>query len=716
MKPFSFIKPVTLSKPDKSLVKIIYPESYKHLKTLINDMDQIVAVDIETNGTKVHLDSYVVGIGIADANHIYYFPIDKQKTYNDLLGLLKSKTLIGFNINFDASYFHRDYSKYIKQPISGPNLKWHDWKYDCYALYKQLANEGWPGQTWNLKGAQLDLLGWEDKGDVELRKWLIDNNHYTSVSLEEKNGYDYRADIERYCKPDLSKMYLAPPEILGYYCGLDAYSTYLLYDKIFKPSIETLPDSAQSLFWFYHTELFIVSVKWNIEQQLRGLVINTDNLKSYMTELEQEIINEKERFLTHKDVAPYLEERRQMALASHKAKQPKEFNKDGSKSKTYLKWLQKHENKQARSYFNMNSGRHLQWLFYEKLKYPVLLRTKNNNPAVDKKALMAWGETGQILKSHNDKVKELSYVQACIDMTENDILHPQYRIPGTLTCRIAGSGSFNVQQQPKSKRYLKEWVPRKGMTWVDADVESLEAVVLAELSQDKTMRLLYDPSQAKNDIYLYVGAFLPGIKTNILKYYDPHNPTVEGIALAKKHCKKERQIAKTCVLGFQYGMGPKKLHMSLRLQGVELTEQDAYEIYKAYWDLFQGIKDYQQHLETEWRRKNGWVYNGIGRPVCIFEGMMKDIVNRVVQSTGHDILMYINYQLYQLRDESNINFYPIIIDWHDASLVECSEADGEAVINLFKKAYELTNEWLDGDLLIRTVPQIVNNLSESKCE
>lgn len=728
--PYGLLKPTKSAKPSKEAVQIITPQTRTEVRSLISNLEDLVAVDIETKGNKVHdPTSYVVGLGVADSKTILYFNLKEchESIYQELLIQLQTKILFGFNINFDAGYLHRDLSLILGQPFSGANLKWHDWKYDVYGLYKQLANEGWPGQEWNLKSAQIDLIGWETKGNVELGQWLVDNDHYTTTSIEKKADHYYRivhnaveGDVPRWCKPDYSKMYLAPSEILGYYCGLDAASTYILLTEVFIPAVERLPSFAQTNFWYYHQDLFITNVKWHIEQQLRGLKVNTEALIEYTKVLEQEIKQAEKDFFNHPDIKPHVDLYNQEIIQAYKTKEPPQYVKSGAISKNWLKWSEKYNEIKSTNHFNLNSGRQRAWLFYDRLEYPVILRTDKGNPAVDKKALLAWGEPGKILKMNNDKVKELGYVQACIEQVNtaaDGLLHLQFRLPGTLTCRTAGAGNFSCQQQPKSKRYLQEWKPREGMVWIDVDIESLEAVVLAELSQDKTMQYLYDPKNPKQDIYLYVGSFLPKIGDAIKKAgYNPDTPTPEGIASAKKLAKKERQIAKTCVLGFQYGMGPKKLRQSLALEGVKLTEDEAYEIYCAYWDLFGGIKEYTKHLEAEWRKRGGWFYNGIGRPITCYEPFLRDITNRCVQSTGHDVLMYINYQLYQLREETQVEFYPIIIDWHDASLVECAEENSTRVLEIFNEAYRRTNDWLKGTLEIRTKPQIVHNLAQSKCE
>jgi len=194
----------------------------------------------------------------------------------------------------------------------------------------------------------------------------------------------------------------------------------------------------------------------------------------------------------------------------------------------------------------------------------------------------------------------------------------------------------------------------------------LEQVVLAELSKDESLFKIYGPGAKKNDIYLFNGAHLPGIKDAILgSGYNPNNPTPESISKAKKECKKERGIAKVITLGSSYGMGPKKLKLTLALQGIKITSDESYELYKRYWELYSGVKEYERFLLKELEENKGWVLNGIGRPVGCAKNYEKDIVNRVVQGTGHDLhILYIHINN-QLFEENKIKVDGIVWDFHD---------------------------------------------------
>jgi len=370
--------------------------------------------------------------------------------------------------------------------------------------------------------------------------------------------------------------------------------------------------------------------------------------------------------------------------------------------------------------FNLNSGPQLSWLLYEKLGYPVLLYTKKQKPATGGKALGAMGEIGALLRKHDRMHKELSYVDAYLTMlTDDDRLHPSFRVPGTLTGRLAGKAP-NIQQVPKSAGTMKNFIPDKGCVFVDCDHKALEQVVLAELSEDPALMKLYGPGAKPNDVYLFVGANFPGgIGSKIRATgYDPEHPTAESVAKAKKECKHERSIyCKKTVLSAAYGAGWKKMHQEFQLAGADVSEEDAQGIHASYWDTFAGVKRYGYRLLEEWRVRGGWVLSGTGRPIAVDEKYKKDIVNRVCQATGHDIhMMYVKI-IKQLFIDAGIEVRPIVLDWHDQSIVQCRKEDAKQVAFLMEKAaYKLLNAKLGGIIPMEGEAMIVRNMAECKLE
>ena len=182
-------------------------------------------------------------------------------------------------------------------------------------------------------------------------------------------------------------------------------------------------------------------------------------------------------------------------------------------------------------------------------------------------------------------------------------------------------------------------------------------------------------------------------------------------------CSKLVWIAKVITLGSSYGMGAKKLKMNLGLQGIKITDKQAYNMHSAYWELYSGVKEYEAFLLEEHKDNNGFVINGIGRPVCCAADYTKDIVNRVVQSTGHDIHMLYMDICHRLLNEAGIEHDGIVWDFHDQTIIECNAEDVHRVKQIIGyDAYEVLNQELDGQIHLKGDPQIIRSMADAKCE
>jgi DNA polymerase I-like protein with 3'-5' exonuclease and polymerase domains len=785
--PYSLLKQIKTDKPPKAAVEIYSSlQTVYKLKQILEGITGLVVVDIESKGLQAaHPDFRIVGIGLATADRILYFarPACSDSVWSYLLEWLASPDLIlcGHNIFFDSAGLKKE---------SGLD---YNWRYCTYGLLRQLSTEGWPGQEWGLKPAQINLLGWQDTNQIELAQWLLDNGYTQSISKDYKDGsvrveYPGEFDTEiineetqeskqipkvRYLMPDYGEMWRAPADILGYYCGLDCASTYMLLTEVLLPAISRLPPRAQELIYWYHCEVFTTNVRLNVEQQLRGLKIDKDKLIKHNEWLVTEIKLAEQNFFNHPQIKAAIIRYNQLKVQEIEDAKPEKYlklklprepkikvKKNGEISKAwlewdinykkalaegpaiskhYLKWEQKLEEAKQKNHFNINSGKQRQWLFYTELGYPVIIRTKNKKdrkapgqPATDKKALLGWGEPGKLLKYNNDLVKEQSYVQSCLDnliknADDTYCIHPQFQMPGTLTGRLAGSGGINIQQLPGSQRYLSCWRARENFVLVACDHDALENIVTTQLTKDKSLWKLYGPGQPPNDGHLFTGSAIPGLKEKILAAgYNPNNPTLEGIKNASKEAKKERAIAKKINYSSVYGAGANKIRQELALEGIKLTLEEAEAMLAAYWELYKGVKQYEAYLLKEWKKRGGWIYNGIGRPIGLYgqieerygqqrlTGKLKDIVNSSVQSTGHDLQMIWVYELYCLFKERNLTAYPWIVDFHDASIFEVKTEYAQAVLDCFPEAYRRLNEWLQAEIPIKGTAKLADNLYEAK--
>lgn len=683
--------------------------NYNRYSDLIRRLyeSRIVAIDFETKGGDYSADLEVIGVGLAWDNgacYIDWSSPDNRST--DLLNMIATHPgLIAHNVYFDGGVFHK---------ILGRHAEWHA----CtYALLAKLHNES-PESRWGLKDAQVNLLGWADSNEGDLDRWLVSNGYYKGVRRVDNSPETL---LELYnqgkLKPEKGEMWRAPADILGKYCQLDAEACYLLYTKVLEPVANkffVLRD------WFH--EEFMHLIKQLIDQKMHGMLTDREGLRLYGEDLKSDIASLSAQFMADPRVKQAAAEIENEMRAEVYNKEPVKYTKSGKINKNYEKWLARCElidsGGMPEYNFNIQSGDQLRKLFYDKLGYVPEIFTDNETnpqPAVSIKAMKKMGDLGLLLVERADRVKALSYVDAYLELTEGrGTMHPSFRAPGTVTGRLSGKDP-NLQQMPKTKAMMNQFLARPGHVWVDLDFSALEPVVLTEFSQDENMMLIYGDGRPSNDIYLFVGAHIPGMGDKIRGVgYDPRNPTKEGLGRAKKECKHERNICKTVVLACQYGAGAKKVHQTLEEQNIFLDYWEVEKVHSGYWDLFAQVKDFERSLYFEWKRNKGYILNGMGRPMAVPERYNKDILNRFVQSTGHDILtMYIRI-LCDMVESAGIPYKPIIIDFHDATTIEVPETRGEETKEIFNKAMAELNRKLQGTIKLKGVPVIGRTLADCK--
>jgi DNA polymerase I-like protein with 3'-5' exonuclease and polymerase domains len=667
----------------------------------------IIAIDFETRGAEVSSDDFdIIGLGLAwDRGSVYFHwedlrPHNRQLIAEFILGT--QAQLIAHNIYFDGAVIRK---------LMGDHPQW---RACTYALLSMLHNES-PESRWGLKDAQVKLLGWETSNEGDLDRWLVTNGYYTGTKLKEETPEILAQKYEeRKLRPDKGEMWRAPQDILGKYCILDAESTYLLYTEILSPTLDKFPGFKD----FYHKELMHL-ILILVDQKLHGIEMDVEGLRGRRDYLGEIADRKHEEFMAHPLVAPHTQEIQDSMRRVLYEKAPAEYKIDGGISKNFLKWKEKVKLMEAGELpeynFNLQSGPQLRELLYNRLKFPVKITTETGEASTAAKALRVMGDIGSILSERMDAVKSLSFIDKYLELLGTKrIIHPSFRCPGTVTGRLT-SKEPNLQQVEKSKAMMSLFRARPGTVWIDLDFSALEPVVATEFSQDRNMLAIYGDGRPSNDIYCFVMAAVPGMGERARSIgYDPYNPTKESLARVKKEMKKERSICKTVTLACQYGAGVRKVHQSLEEQEIYLSYEEVEAIHSGYWSLFAGLKDFAKSLEYEWRRNKGYVLNGLGRPMAVPEDYRKDLLNRFVQSTGHDILVKYIYLLSEELYRMQVPWAPVIIDWHDSTAIEVPEEYRDAAIQAFNNSMDTLNVVVGGTIKLKGTPSWGYTLSDIK--
>lgn len=382
----------------------------------------VLALDFETQGLDAHSDQKVVGVGLSDGKFAVYIPTlikdvgemdaDSITLFGEWLG---TKKLVGHNVGFDGTWYRKTFGKAA------------NWIMCTQGMFKQLATEGWLGQSWSLKVAMTEILGWDAPNTDLLHGWLKEH------------------------KLKLGDMWQAPVVILGSYCALDSAATYQLYDyfSTFRSKFTALFD--------YHEEDFLGLVDQVGQQQLRGLRINRIKLMKHRTSLAMKLEELLHRFLENPLVADYIKEFNHNKYLELLSREPPQMLKDGKTvARRWEFWRERCTIARSTNFFKITSKQHLGWLFYEKMfkchmdlergrasinvdgNLVSVRLTKTGRAPCDKNVLPMLGPVGKLVNEYNIVAKELSYVDACLQLSPTSTLHPSFKCPGTVTGRLSG--------------------------------------------------------------------------------------------------------------------------------------------------------------------------------------------------------------------------------------------------------------------------------------
>lgn len=664
--------------------------------------DYEVAFDLETYGG---LDPHAPGtfircLGLASKSSVAAFDFGKpeERSVEDIENIqaafewLNTKHTIAHNWLYDASWVQRHHNITLGTELG----------MSCSRAYFQYAaSEGFDGQNWGLKTAMTDVLGWVVANNLLLKDWL----HQNKLSADE--------------------MSLAPWAVLGKYCALDAEASWLLTSVIKKQWSERLPRE-QATAWtrFMHREWQSMTQAM-LATNRHGLPVNLDKLQENHKALQVELENHKAAFLNTERVAPFIKAYNDAIVEALVGKRPPQFTKGGKETKRYTNWLRKVEEARTTNYFNLNSPKQMRWLLCDMLGYKtgVLTKSQTTTPqeSTGKKARSKMGDIGAALDQVAETQRLINFAESLMYCQVDGVWHPLMRLPGTVTGRAAGGSGgsgkgrkLNIQNLPKKRPDILEcFVTKPGWSIVYTDINALEPTVLTYYSRDVNLLRLYGPDAKPNDVYLFFGAHTARYGDQIRRIYDPYNPTKESIAEAKRLFKKERAQLKTIYLGFQYGLGIKTL-----AQDTGMSEAEAAQVHHDYHKMHAGAVRFRKQLEKEYADNGGWFTDGYGRAVTVSSDkkLLKDIMNRFVQNTGHVILMMLSRHLVPIIQERKINAVPYLPDEHDALMWTCPDEQVPELKEAFIEAYKRLNNQLNWDVKIKGDVGVGKDLWEVKGE
>ena len=327
--------------------------------------------------------------------------------------------------------------------------------------------------------------------------------------------------------------------------------------------------------------------------------------------------------------------------------------------------------------FNINSPKQLGEILFDKMKLPVIKKTKSGYSTAED-VLEKLKKESPIIEKILDyrQLAKLNstYIEGMRPFINQKTgrIHSFFHQTITATGRIS-STEPNLQNIPTrielGKRLRKVFIPEEGYVYIDADYSQIELRVLAHMSEDAHMIEAFEKGE---DIHKQAAS-------KVL-----HKP-IEEVT------KEERSNAKAVNFGIVYGISDFGLGEQL---GIGRKAAKAY--IDQYLEEYSGIKKYMEDI-VETAKLKGYAQTQFGRRRYIQElksnnYMVREFgkraaMNTPIQGTAADIMKIAMIKVYNKIKEKNLKS-KIVLQVHDEMMIEAPIEEKEQIKEIIKQSME----------------------------
>ena len=354
-----------------------------------------------------------------------------------------------------------------------------------------------------------------------------------------------------------------------------------------------------------------------------------------------------------------------------------ELNKFGNQLKEQLEIKTKMIYEMAGEEFNINSTKQLGEILFEKMKLPVVKKTKSGY-STDVDVL-------EKLKSEDPIISEILDYRQLMKLNSTYVeglkpyinpktkrIHSFFHQTITATGRIS-STEPNLQNIPTrfelGKQVRKIFKPEQGKVYIDADYSQIELRVLAHMSEDTHM----------------VQAFKDG--------EDIHRQAASKVFKTPMDevTKEQRSNAKAVNFGIVYGISDFGLGEQLGI-----SRKIAKQYIEEYLQEYAGIKNFMDDMKEK-AKETGYVETLFNRRRYIPELKSNNYMvrqfgeraamNTPIQGTAADIMKIAMINVYKKLIEENLDA-KIVLQVHDEMMIEAPLVEAEKVKEIVKTEME----------------------------
>ena len=235
--------------------------------------------------------------------------------------------------------------------------------------------------------------------------------------------------------------------------------------------------------------------------------------------------------------------------------------------------------------------------------------TPNGRPRWGKSTLIRQERSGSpvagILLEQRRASKRAEYLRSWLNLVSPEHkIHTEYRVGSVVTGRLA-SGNPNMQQVTAALK--PAFTPSPGHAIAELDYSQIELRVAAFVSRCEPM---LEAFRRGDDLHRLLAQQIAQRDENNQAQAESRRPRVVRLEDVRPD---QRQAAKSANFGLLYGMGAFGFRLYAEdVYDISFTMEEAVEIYRAFFDTWEGIGQWHRKA-TERVRATGQVVSPIGR-------------------------------------------------------------------------------------------------------
>lgn len=331
--------------------------------------------------------------------------------------------------------------------------------------------------------------------------------------------------------------------------------------------------------------------------------------------------------------------------------------------------------------FAINSPKQLQQILFEKLKLPVVRKTKTGFSTDEGVLEQLSGQhplPERVLAFRRLTKLKSTYVDALPPLVhpKTGRIHPSFHQSGAATGRLSASNP-NVQNIPirtdQGLRIRETFIPREGYAMVSADYSQVELRILAHFSSDEA---LLEAFRSGDDIHRRTAAAV----------LDKAPDEVDG---------EERARAKAINFGIIYGSTAFGIANQLGIASAE-----AQATIDAYFSRYRGVRRFLDETVIE-AKERGFVTTLFGRRRylpdlasrnrVLRQAAERMAVNTVIQGTAADLIKRAMVGVSRSLEGAGLRA-EMILQVHDELVFEAPPESVEALCDLLRQEMEGAGE------------------------